>query len=134
MSDSEYVPSEFCKQYSDSSDESVSHQAPRPIHEIVFEHNVKTYSWSFVKTKPWRSGKACKEWITEFLRTKTPREIGACLYYHVNNDSTMEVSLTNLAGKEIEDSSRVYTSAESTTILQIKWEKTVESPKKRRRM
>ena len=106
------------------------------MHEIVFQHNLNTYSWLFVRTKPWRSGKTCKEWITEFLRKKTPRDIGACLYFHVNNDSAMEIVLTRLNGEAIEDNNRVYTSAQSPTILQIKLEKKVdtESSKKRRKM
>ena len=136
MSESEHEPSEFRKRYSDVSDESDSHLPPRTMNEIVFEYNQNTYSWSFYKTKPWRSGKTCLEWITEFLRQKTPYDIGACLHFHVNNDSTMKIVLTRISGEAIEDNDRVYTSANYPTVLQIKLEKKVdiESPKKRRRM
>ena len=135
MSESEYVPSDFCKRYSDVSDESDSHLPQRTMNEIVFEFNQNTYSWSFYKTKPWRSGKTCLEWITEFLRQKTPRDIGACLHFHVNNDSTKEIVLRRLSGEAIEDNDRVYTSVDSPPILQINLEKVVmESSKKRRKM
>ena len=139
MSESEYVPSEFLpKQYSDASSESCSELGPkeRAMSEILFQYNLKVWSWSFEKKKPWRSGKTCKEWITNFLRNQTSSDIGACLYFHVNNDSTMEIVLRRLSGEAIEDNDRVHISAESPTILQVKLEKKVdtESPKERRKM
>ena len=136
MSESEYVPSEFCRAYSDSSDESDSHMPPRPRHKITFVHNMNTYEWTFPLSKPWRSGKSCEAWIEQFLRTKTPLEIGIYLWYHVNNDTTMRLVLTRLNGEEIEWSDRVYTSNECDTVIEIKFEKKVEmfSPMKRRKM
>ena len=58
------------------------------------------------------------------------------MYFHVNNDSTMEVVLRRLGGEANEENALVYTSAEYPTILQIKLEKKVdtESLEKRREM